>query len=174
MPSKVISFLVLPLHPAFDPSLVYLAIGALPLSALLYRYGRGTCKPRLGGTWDVPNSGTIDAQLLLGAGVFGIGWGMSGICRMCFFFHPSDANLYNNIHIFGNSRPWPRQSGTGIGNWGGTITSRVLVRFGRSRRSIGVTRRLFWVQRVWCFQLAVVRGRADFVGKKVVFQRHIL
>jgi hypothetical protein len=100
VPSKVISFLVLPLHPAFDPSLVYLAIGALPLSALLYRYGRGTCKPRLGGTWDVPNSGTIDAQLLLGAGVFGVGWGMSGICRMCFFFHPSDANLYNNIHIY--------------------------------------------------------------------------
>jgi uncharacterized protein len=80
-PSKVTSFLALPTHIAFDPSLVYLAIGALPTLALLYRYGRGSCKPRLGGKWDVPTSGRIDLPLLLGAAIFGVGWGIAGICR---------------------------------------------------------------------------------------------
>jgi uncharacterized protein len=81
-PSKVTSFLLTPFDPAFDPSLAFLAVGALPLSILLYRYVRPKEeRPRLAGEWNVPKSGVVDWRLVFGALVFGIGWGVSGICR---------------------------------------------------------------------------------------------
>jgi hypothetical protein len=80
-PIRVISFLLLPLHKAFDPSLAFLAAGALPLAIGLYRYGRGNEIPALGGKWGIPKGGPIDLKLLTGAAIFGVGWGMAGICR---------------------------------------------------------------------------------------------
>lgn len=81
-PAPVLSFLLLPFSKAFDPSLAFLAAGALPVSTILYQVYRGPEKPRLGGSWTIPKAGKIDAKLLVGAAVFGIGWGMAGICRM--------------------------------------------------------------------------------------------
>jgi uncharacterized protein len=68
---RVLAFLLTPAHNAFDSSLVYLAIGAVPLSSLLYRVGK----------FRVPNEGAIDPRLLAGAALFGVGWGIEGICR---------------------------------------------------------------------------------------------
>ncbi len=82
-PLRVISFLLLPLHQAFDPSLAFLAIGALPLTILLCHCNHGPEKPHIGGEWTIPQDGTIDVELLVGAGIFGIGWGLSGVCREC-------------------------------------------------------------------------------------------
>jgi len=79
-PNRVISFLLLPFDRAFDPSLAYLAIGALPLGIMLYHFGRGKEHPRLGGSWAVPKGGKIDSALVLGAAIFGVGWGLGGIC----------------------------------------------------------------------------------------------
>jgi len=79
-PDRVISFLTLPFNSAFDPSLAYLAIGALPLATLLYHLGRGKGQPRLGGRWAVPKGREVDSHLVLGAAIFGIGWGLEGIC----------------------------------------------------------------------------------------------
>lgn len=82
-PVRVISFLLLPLDKAFDPSLAYLATGALPLASLLYRYvAHGEQRPRLGGEWKVPFGQAIDKWLVFGGVIFGIGWGLGGICRM--------------------------------------------------------------------------------------------
>lgn len=78
----MLSFLVLPIHQSFDPSLAFLAAGALPLSMFLYHLCRGPEKPRLGGAWAVPKGGQIDSKLIIGAALFGVGWGMAGICRM--------------------------------------------------------------------------------------------
>jgi uncharacterized membrane protein YedE/YeeE len=83
-PSKVIGFL-LPFQPAFDPSLAYLAAGALPASTLLYQFCCSE-QPRLGGTWNM-HKGTIDTRLVTGAALFGIGWGIIGICR-AFYRYP--------------------------------------------------------------------------------------
>ncbi|KAF8892496.1 hypothetical protein BD779DRAFT_1661235 [Infundibulicybe gibba] len=79
-PFRVLSFLLLPLHQAFDPSLLYLAAGALPLSVALYHYARGPDYPQLGGTWAVPKPCAVDARLLAGAALFGTGWGIAGVC----------------------------------------------------------------------------------------------
>ncbi|KAK7054761.1 hypothetical protein VNI00_003224 [Paramarasmius palmivorus] len=79
-PTKVLSFLLLPMHPAFDPSLMCLAAGALPVSFCLYRFCRGPERPRLGGKWSIPTGGAIDTKLVAGAALFGVGWGISGIC----------------------------------------------------------------------------------------------
>ncbi|KAI0306348.1 hypothetical protein B0F90DRAFT_1689186 [Multifurca ochricompacta] len=69
-PRRVLAFLLTPAHTAFDSSLVYLAIGAIPLAAVLYHVG----------TVRVPRKGRVDARLLTGAALFGIGWGIEGIC----------------------------------------------------------------------------------------------
>ncbi|CAA7271535.1 unnamed protein product [Cyclocybe aegerita] len=77
--TRVLSFL-LPIHPAFDPSLAFLAAGALPLGMFLYHYMRGSERPCLGGDCSVPKGGEIDARLLIGSSIFGVGWGLAGIC----------------------------------------------------------------------------------------------
>ncbi|KAK2466773.1 hypothetical protein APHAL10511_001031 [Amanita phalloides] len=79
-PVRVVSFLLLPHHPAFDPSLAFLAIGVLPLTTLLYRYNRGPEKAHISGHWSIPKGGEIDAKLIIGAAVFGVGWAIAGIC----------------------------------------------------------------------------------------------
>jgi uncharacterized membrane protein YedE/YeeE len=79
-PTKVLSFLQLPPSAAFDPSLAFLAAGALPLALVLYRRTLGRVRPRLGENWGVPGDAKIDMWLLLGSALFGVGWGIEGIC----------------------------------------------------------------------------------------------
>ncbi|KAN0139545.1 hypothetical protein V8E53_002661 [Lactarius tabidus] len=68
---RVLGFLLTPAHAAFDPSLAYLAIGAIPLTSLLYRMGSVRVQPK---------KGKVDGRLLVGAALFGVGWGIEGIC----------------------------------------------------------------------------------------------
>ncbi|KAK0459867.1 uncharacterized protein EV420DRAFT_1620349 [Desarmillaria tabescens] len=80
-PIKVLTFLLLPIHSAFDPSLAFLAMGALPTSIILYNFFCGTRRPMLGGPWAIPTGGEINIKILTGAAaLFGVGWGISGIC----------------------------------------------------------------------------------------------
>ncbi|KAG6874240.1 hypothetical protein C0995_003786 [Termitomyces sp. Mi166 len=80
-PTRVLSFLSLPFSPSFDPSLAFLAAGALPTSTILYQFFRGSEKPLLGGRWTIPKGGVFDMKLIGGAALFGVGWGLAGICR---------------------------------------------------------------------------------------------
>jgi hypothetical protein len=79
--SRVLGFLVLPFHRAFDPSLAFLALSGLPVGIALYNYARGDERPRFGGKWSIPKGGEIDSKLLIGSSIFGVGWGLAGICR---------------------------------------------------------------------------------------------
>jgi uncharacterized protein len=85
LPSKVVGFLLLPVDRAFDPSLACLALSALPLSMLFYHFCRpsGEVKelPMLGGHWGIQKGGSVDKRLVAGAVLFGVGWGLVGICR---------------------------------------------------------------------------------------------
>jgi len=80
-PTTIVSFLVLPFSSAWDPSLAFLAIGVMPLSVILYKYFRGDERPLLGGDWSIPTGGDIDLKLVAGSAIFGVGWGLAGVCR---------------------------------------------------------------------------------------------
>jgi len=76
-PAKIIAFL--DVTGNWDPSLLFVmgpAVGIV-LAAWLIRRG----KPTACGT-EVPAQGihTLDARLYIGAALFGIGWGLSGVC----------------------------------------------------------------------------------------------
>jgi hypothetical protein len=79
--SRVLSFLILPFHRGFDPSLAFLAVGALSVGVFLYHFALGNERPRLGGKRSVPKGNKIDVKLLIGSAIFGVGWGLAGICR---------------------------------------------------------------------------------------------
>lgn len=75
-PSKVLAFL--DVFGDWDPSLLFVMGGAVGVYAIGYRLRRE--KPIAADTYAVPSAGKIDARLLLGAAVFGVGWGLSGYC----------------------------------------------------------------------------------------------
>ena len=114
-PNRVISFLLLPTNSSFDPSLAFLAVGALPLATLLYHFVRRDGRPRLGGQWAIPKSGEIDIKLVLGAAIFGIGWGLAGICRELY--------LSNNSFSMGCSYFPNPSAGPGVVNLGRALSN---------------------------------------------------
>lgn len=50
------------------------------LAALGAWIRRGLSRPVLGRTFHLPGPTRIDARLLSGAAIFGVGWGMAGLC----------------------------------------------------------------------------------------------
>lgn len=96
-PLRVLGFLVLPPHPSFDPSLAVLAVGALPLTMLLYQtHIRSQRKKGVGSSGveakaQVAAKAKIDWRLVTGAALFGVGWGMEGVCRK------SSASLFHDF-----------------------------------------------------------------------------
>jgi hypothetical protein len=96
-PTCVISFLLLPFHSAFDPSLAFLALGALPLVWGLYQYTSDDEEPAAGGLRATPEPEVVDKKLLGGAAIFGAGWGLAGICRgFPFILNRSFERSYNS------------------------------------------------------------------------------
>ncbi|MEJ0095503.1 MAG: YeeE/YedE family protein [Methylocella sp.] len=77
-PARVRGFLDVGGH--FDPSLAFVLAGAVAVSAVGYLLSRRLPRPLLGGEFQIPSRKTIDRRLVLGAAIFGVGWGMSGLC----------------------------------------------------------------------------------------------
>lgn len=77
-PSKVVGFL--DFTGAWDPSLAFVMGGALATHALLRRFVLRREQPLLAPRFFVPTRSDIDARLLGGAAVFGVGWGLGGFC----------------------------------------------------------------------------------------------
>ena len=77
-PRKVLGFL--DLFGAWDPSLMCVMGGALLSTAIGYRWVLRRPAPRLAERFHVSALRTIDAPLLGGAALFGIGWGLAGYC----------------------------------------------------------------------------------------------
>ncbi len=76
-PQKVIGFL--DLFGSFDPTLAFVMVGALSVAAIGYRLV-GHSKPLLCECFDLPKKNKIDASLIGGSIIFGIGWGLAGFC----------------------------------------------------------------------------------------------
>ncbi len=77
-PNKVLNFL--DIMGDWDPSLAFVMIGALCVSTLAYQRIPKRTQPVLEDHFRIPSNTKIDKSLILGAVLFGIGWGMAGFC----------------------------------------------------------------------------------------------
>lgn len=77
-PDKVLAFL--DLAGAWDPSLAFVMGGAVLSAAPLFWLARRRQRPLAGETYDQPDTRLVDKRLIGGAVLFGIGWGVAGIC----------------------------------------------------------------------------------------------
>ena len=77
-PARVRGFL--DVFGAWDPSLAFVLGGAVAVSAIGYIFKRRMNGPALAASFHLPAGTRIDPPLVIGAGLFGIGWGISGLC----------------------------------------------------------------------------------------------
>lgn len=77
-PNKVLNFL--DVAGRWDPSLLFVMIGALSVALIAFRFILKRPAPLWSDSFQLPRKTSIDPQLILGAAIFGIGWGMSGYC----------------------------------------------------------------------------------------------
>ena len=77
-PTKVLSFL--DIFGAWDPSLAVVMIAALAVSVPGFRLASSRPQPLLDAQSLWPTKRDIDLPLIVGATLFGIGWGLVGLC----------------------------------------------------------------------------------------------
>lgn len=77
-PAKVLAFL--DVAGRWDPSLALVMGGALAVTFVGYRMVLGRERPVYADRFQLPTARDVDARLLAGAGIFGVGWGLVGYC----------------------------------------------------------------------------------------------
>lgn len=77
-PAKVLGFLNV--FGAWDPSLMFVMMGAIGVHALLYRPIMRRKAPFAAAAFALPAVRRVDARLVIGSAIFGAGWGLSGYC----------------------------------------------------------------------------------------------
>jgi uncharacterized membrane protein YedE/YeeE len=77
-PANVLGFL--DVFGEWRPQLALVMAGAALAAAPAFFYVRRRHRTLLGEPVTLPDRTRIDAPLLLGAGIFGVGWGLAGIC----------------------------------------------------------------------------------------------
>jgi uncharacterized protein len=77
-PAKVLAFL--DLFGDWDPSLAFVMAGAVAVTFAGFRLLRARTAPACGTAMQWPTAAAIDARLIGGAALFGLGWGFVGLC----------------------------------------------------------------------------------------------
>jgi uncharacterized membrane protein YedE/YeeE len=78
-PARVVGFLD-PVH-GWDPSLGFVMLGAVAVYAVALRaIRRRRASPWFDTTFHLPTRRDLDLPLVLGAAIFGVGWGLAGLC----------------------------------------------------------------------------------------------
>ena len=77
-PAKVLNFF--DIAGTWDPSLIFVMGGALITTFIGYRLVFGRAAPVMAGKFSLPTSRVVDAKLVGGSAVFGVGWGIAGFC----------------------------------------------------------------------------------------------
>ena len=81
-PAKVLNFLDLGAIPTggWDPSLAFVMAGAIAVTFAGFRLVLRRPQPIFGGKFHLPTATDIDARIIAGPAIFGVGWGLAGFC----------------------------------------------------------------------------------------------
>lgn len=94
-PKKVISFL--DVTRVWDPSLAFVMGGALAITVITFRFILKRKNPICDQDFSLPKLNVITKRLVVGSALFGIGWGLAGLCP-----GPAIANIFSgNLMIVG-------------------------------------------------------------------------
>jgi uncharacterized membrane protein YedE/YeeE len=77
-PAKVLGFL--DIAGPWDPTLAFVMGGALAVTLPMFRFVLRQAQPWFAPRFSLPDRQALDARLLGGAAIFGIGWGLAGFC----------------------------------------------------------------------------------------------
>jgi uncharacterized membrane protein YedE/YeeE len=77
-PSKVVGFL--DVFGDWDPSLAFVMGGGVLVNAIGHRRVMKRKAPVQCATFSMPTSTNIDKPLVIGSAIFGVGWGLAGLC----------------------------------------------------------------------------------------------
>ena len=77
-PQRVRGFL--DLFGRWDPTLAFVMGGAVIVMAIAWRLQRRMGHPVFAERFVLPGRSDLDARLILGSALFGIGWGLAGLC----------------------------------------------------------------------------------------------
>ena len=77
-PTRVLAFL--DVAGSWDPSLAFVMAGAVGVYAAAFQLARRRQRPVLSDAFAIPARRDIDVRLLIGAALFGVGWGLAGYC----------------------------------------------------------------------------------------------
>lgn len=77
-PSKVIGFL--DIAGAWDASLAFVMVGAIAVHFVAHRVVMRRPSPLFDEEFHLPTRKDLDVRLILGAALFGVGWGLGGFC----------------------------------------------------------------------------------------------
>ncbi len=78
-PARITGFLNIA-SGRWDPSLIFVLGGAVIVAAPGAMLQRRMAKPVFDARFNLPQKTEIDARLLAGSAIFGIGWGLAGFC----------------------------------------------------------------------------------------------
>ncbi len=77
-PAKVLAFL--DILGDWDPSLAFVMAGAVGVAAIGFAQAKKRATPVLEDEFKIPKRRDLDMPLVLGAALFGAGWGLVGLC----------------------------------------------------------------------------------------------
>jgi uncharacterized membrane protein YedE/YeeE len=77
-PAKVLAFL--DVAGRWDPSLLLVMAGAVTVTFIAFRLIARQSKPLFAAHFMLPTRSELDRPLVLGAAIFGVGWGLAGYC----------------------------------------------------------------------------------------------
>lgn len=81
-PAKVLNFLDIAAMPAgtWDPSLAFVMGGGIAVTMVGFRFVFKRSKPIFGEKFQLPSTNELDARIISGPAIFGVGWGLAGFC----------------------------------------------------------------------------------------------